>query len=107
MHPQVELKVVHEVNTASALMNDTDKFYSKHGKTIPGGKYKNEVWGIVTASVDPPMTRFQEGLDGSASSVSSDRGAKSRTVFNLIQHLPECIRGGNYSEDNVWFRGEV
>ena len=97
---------MHKVNNASALRNGAFKRYIKDGKAIPGGRYLNPVWGPVAASFDPPLPRLEEDLDGSASA-SSDRGAKSRAVFNLIQHLPESLRTGDYTQATAWLRGEV
>ena len=45
-------------------------------------------------------------LDGSAAR-TSDKGAKSRTVFNLMQNLPESIRTGDYAQATAWLRGGV
>ena len=97
---------MHKVTSASALKYGTDKRYSD-GKAFPGGIYKNLVWGPVAASFDPPLPRLEEDLDGSASASTSDRGAKSRAVFNLIQHLPESLRTGDYAQATAWLRGEV
>ena len=98
---------MHKVNNATALCKGPDKIYIKNGKAIPGGRYKNPLWGPVAASFDPPLPRLVEDLDGSANSRTSDLGAKSRDVFNLIQHLPESIRTGDYAQANAWLRGEV
>jgi hypothetical protein len=98
---------VHKVNNATALKCGTDKRYSHNGKAFPGGRYVNPVWGPVAASFDPPLPRLEEDLDGSASASTSDRGAKSRAVFNLIQHLPESLRTGDYTQATAWLRGEV
>ncbi len=103
----MELKVVHKVTSATALKTGTDKRYIQKGKAIPGGRYYNPVWGPVAASFDPPLPRLNEDLDGYANADSSDRGGKSRAVFNLIQHLPESIRTGDYAQANAWLRGEV
>jgi hypothetical protein len=103
----VELKVVHKVPGASALKVGHKKRYSNNGKAIPGGTYLNPVWGPVAASFDPPLPCLQEDLDGFCNGRTSDVGAKSRAVFNLIQHLPESLRTGDYAQFNVWFRGEV
>ena len=98
---------MHKVNNESALRAGTDKRYCNHGKAIPGGRYIHMMWGPVAASFDPPLPRLKEDLDGSASSSTSDLGAKSRAVFNLIQHLPESLRTGDYAQANAWLRGEV
>ena len=98
---------MHKVNNATALKSCDKKRYSHNGKAIPGGIYINPVWGPVAASFDPPLPRLQEDLDGSASASTSDLGAKSRAVFNLIQHLPESIRTGDYAQATAWLRGEV
>jgi len=104
----VELKVVHKVNSASALHQGASKRWSRNKKTIPDGQYHNSVWGPVAASFDPPLPRLLEDLDGCASSAkSSDQGAKSRAVFDLIQHLPASIRTGDYAQASAWLRGEV
>ena len=103
----MELKVVHKVNTASALRNGAFKRYIKDGKAIPGGRYDNPVWGPVAASFDPPLPRLQEDLDGFCNGRTSDLGAKSRTVFNLIQHLPESLRTGDYAQATAWLRGKA
>ena len=98
---------MHKVTSATALKTGTDKRYIQDGKAIPGGRYYNPVWGPVAASFDPPLPRLEEDLDGSASASTSDRGAKSRAVFKLIQHLPESLRTGDYSQAKAWLRGEV
>ena len=102
----MELKVVHKVTSGTALSSGTDIRYIHNGKAFPGGKYVNLVWGPVAASFDPPLPRLQEDLDGSASD-KGDRGEKSRAVFNLIQHLPESLRTGDYAQATAWLRGEV
>ena len=98
---------MHQVNNESALRSGMHRRYSKNGKAIPAGRYQNPVWGPVAASFDPPLPRLVEDLDGSANSRTSDLGAKSRDVFNLIQHLPESIRTGDYAQANAWLKGEV
>ena len=97
---------MHKVDTHSALRLGPTKRYSRDGKALPVGKYYNPVWGPVAASFDPPLPQLQEVLD-SAASKTSDLGAKSRAVFNLIQHLPESIRTGDYAQANAWLKGEV
>ncbi len=98
---------MHKVTTAMALKEGNTKRYSHNGKAFPDGKYCSPVWGPVAASFDPPLPKLQEDLDGSASSRTSDLGAKSRAVFNLIQHLPESLRTGDYAQATAWLRGEV
>jgi len=103
----VELKVVHKVNCATALSHGPAQVHSRNGKAYPDGIYLNLVWGPVAASFNLPLPRLTVDIDGSASRNTLDRGEKSRAVFNLIQHLPESIRTGDYAQANAWLRGGV